>query len=374
MALTELKIQKLKPREKRYFLADGHGLYIAVMPTGEKYWYIRTWENGRERKKSLGRYPDIGLKEAREMRFNSGAQKEKSLPLGIIAEEWYQKRHVPSVTPQTACLTRSRLDRFILANFRERDINSITPRELVPVLQKIQQKNGLTVGYYVKNILSQIFQYAIAAGYCEWNPAAQISDALMPKAEVQHYSVIRTEQQAAEVMRAINNYSGSNVVKVGLMLLAHTFVRPGEMRLAQWPELDFDKCEWNIPAKRMKMRRPHVVPLSDQAVLLFKELRNITSHPLYCFALHGHNTPISHSLFCNALCKLGYGKGKMTPHGFRGMASTLLNERGFSPDVIERQLAHAEKNAVRAAYNQAEYLDERRRMMQYWSDFLSSLF
>jgi len=155
MSLSELKIQKLKPREKRYLVGDGRGLYIAVMPTGEKYWYSRTFENGRERKRSLGRYPDVSLKEARELKAKGfNLDKEKPLALGVVAEEWYIKRHKPAVSKWTAYLTRKRLDKFVLANFRERDIKAITPRELLPVLHKIQEKNGLTIGYCVKNILS----------------------------------------------------------------------------------------------------------------------------------------------------------------------------------------------------------------------------
>lgn len=373
MSLTEIKIQKLRARGKRYLVSDGHGLYIAVMPTGEKYWYVRTWENGRERKRSLGRYPDVSLKEARELRFSGGAVKEKSLPLGAVAEEWYVKRHVPSVSARTAYLTRSRLDRFILANFRERDIKAITPRELLPVLHKIQERSGLTIGYRVKSILSQIFDYAIAAGYCEWNPAAQAANALIPKNEPQHYAVIKNESQASEILRAVNSYAGSKVVKLGLLLLAHTFVRPGEMRRAEWSEIDFDKRVWIIPAEKMKMRRAHTVPLSPQAINLFQELRTFTVHDVYCFVLRGKDKYIGTSAFADALVKLGYGKGKFTPHGFRGMASTLLNENGFNRDVIERQLAHAENNQVRAAYNQAEYLDERRKMMDWWSEYLDKL-
>ncbi|MBQ4418912.1 MAG: tyrosine-type recombinase/integrase, partial [Synergistaceae bacterium] len=370
----ELTIQKLKPREKRYLVGDGRGLYIAVMPTGEKYWYSRTFENGRERKRSLGRYPDISLKEARGLKAKGfNLERGKSLAFGVVAEEWYLKRHKPAVSEWTAYLTRKRIDKFILANFRERDIKAITPRELLPVLHKIQEKNGLVIGYYVKGILSQIFEYAIAAGYCEWNPAAQIAKALIPKRETQHYSVVKTEQQAAEIMRAINSYNGTRVVKIGLLLLAHTFVRNSEMRLARWSEIDFDKRVWIIPAERMKMRREHIVPLSEQALSLFKELREFTTHEDYCFVLRGKNKPIGESSFSKALIKLGYGKGKFTPHGFRGMASTLLNEHNFNRDVIERQLAHVENNQVRAAYNQAEYLDERRKMLDWWSAYLENL-
>ena len=374
MALTELKVKNLKPKDKRYLVGDGQGLYIAVMPTGEKYWYYRTWKNGREHKYSLGRYPDVGLKQAREIKYSyRGRQKQTPALLSAVAEDWYTTRCVPADAKRTLRNKRSRLDRLVLPQFGGRDIKSITPRELTDYLQKVQKNRGIFIGYCVKNILSQIFQYALAAGLCEWNPAAQISGALIPRPESRHYAVVRTEDEARKVLRDVDAYPGNAVVRLGLLLLAHTFVRPGEMRLAQWSELDLDGAEWRIPAERMNMGREHVVPLSPQALALFRQLRGIVNHPIWCFVLPRHDAPIGASAFCLALKRLGYGKGRMTPHGFRGMASTLLNEHGFAPDVIERQLAHIPGNTVRAAYNRAEYLDERRRMMDWWGNYLDGL-
>ncbi|MBQ9526265.1 MAG: tyrosine-type recombinase/integrase [Fretibacterium sp.] len=374
MSLSELKIKNLKPRKSRYLVNDGQGLYIAVMPTGEKYWYVRTRDGGIERKHSLGRYPDIGLKEARELRYTmKSRQKETPTLLSAVAEEWYQTRCVPVLAEKTLRNKRSHLDRFILPLFGGRDIKKLTPQELKQTLQKIQHDRGPHVGHRVRGILSQIFRYAIASGLCDYNPAQQLVGALAPLPPSQHYSTVRTEDDARQILHAVSAYNGNPIIRLGLLLLAYTFVRPSEMRLAQWAELDLEKREWRIPASRMKMKRDHIVPLSTQTTALFSELRTLTRHPVWCFVLPTESRPLSSVVFHKAMRTMGYGTGKMTPHGFRGMASTLLNEHGFPPDVIERQLAHVEGNAVRAAYNRAEYLDQRRQMMQWWGDYLNKL-
>ena len=372
MSLSELKIKNLKPKEKRYLVNDGHGLYIAVMPTGEKYWYVRTREGGTEHKYSLGRYPNIGLKEARELRYTmKEKQKETPTLLSAVAEEWYQARCVPALSASTLKNKRSRLNRFILPLFGGRDIKSITPQEIKQAMTKVQNDHGLHAGHRARNILSEIFRYAIASGLCEYDPAQPLVRVLSPLPPAQHYSTIKTEDEARQVLRDVSAYSSNPVVRLGLLILAYTFVRPGEMRLAQWAEIDMEKQEWRIPAERMKMKREHIIPLSTQTLALFRQLRGLVLHPQWCFAVG--DKPISSVSFHRAMLRIGYGMGKMTPHGFRGMASTLLNEHGFPPDVIERQLAHVEGNAVRAAYNRAEYLDQRRQMMQWWGDYLDGL-
>ena len=374
MPLSELKIKNLKPRKSRYLVNDSQGLYIAVMPTGEKYWYVRTRKDGVEHKRSLGRYPDIGLKEARELRYTmKGGQKEVPTLLSAVAKEWYKTRCIPALADRTLRNKRSHLDRFILPLFGGRDIRSISPQELRQALAKIQSTRGLHTGHRVRGILSQIFRYAIASGLCEYDPAQQLVGALVPLPPNRHYSTVKTEDEAAQILHTVSAYDGNPIVRLGLLLLAYTFVRPGEMRLAQWAELDLEKREWRIPSDRMKMKREHIVPLSTQAAALFSKLRTLTRHPVWCFALPAENKPLSSVAFHKTMRMMGYGTGKMTPHGFRGMASTLLNEHGFPPDVIERQLAHVEGNQVRAAYNRAEYLDQRRDMMQWWGDFLDEL-
>ena len=370
--LTELKIKNLKPREKRYLVSDGQGLSITVMPSGEKYWYVRTWDHGKETKRVLGRYPDIGLKEARALRHTAEMRKDTPVIFSDIAEEWFKTRYATMNRPSTVRDTRGRLDKYILPAFGGRDAKNITPRDILLHVRSIQEK-APNQGARVRTLLSQIFRYAIAAGLVDWDPAAQVRGALPPLPPEQHRATVTDAASAAALLRTIDEYKGNQIVRLGLLLLAYTFVRPSEMRCAEWSEIDFNSMLWAIPAERMKMKREHVVPLSTQAVVLFHQLRRLSSHPVYCFALPSNDKPISKTTFSVTMCRLGYGVGKATPHSFRGMASTLLNENGFPPDVIERQLAHVEKNAVRAAYNHAEYLPERRKMMQWWADYLERL-
>lgn len=372
MALSELKIKNLKPKDKRYLVGDGRGLYIAVMPTGEKYWYYRTWENGKEKKRSLGRYPDVSLKEARELKYKpQDKPKPKRELFGPVLEDWFRTRYRPACCEQRIKNTRSVIDRLVLPALSTRSIKEITPRDIFELIEPIAEKSPY-VGHHVKSVVNAVFNYAVAAGLCEWNPAAQVNGALAPYRPVNHFSTVQTEAQARALLKAIDDFGGNAVLRIALLLLAYVFVRPGELRFARWSEIDFEKAEWRIPAERMKMRRSHIVPLSPQALSLFRELHALVSHETYCFVLPFRDKPIGSVALNQVMYRLDYD-GKATPHSFRGMASTLLNEHGFPPDVIERQLAHVETNAVRAAYNRAEYMDERRKMMNWWSDYLDSL-
>lgn len=372
MALTELKIKNLKPRDKRYLVNDGQGLYIAVMPTGEKYWYVRTWKEGKEHKRSIGRYPDIGLKEARELKYKpQEPDDEKKVLFASVLEEWYQGLYLPSCAKNTARATRSFIDKYVLPSLGSCPLKDIAPRQVFEIIRPLAETRR-AVPYRVRSIISHVFQYAIASGLCEWDPAAQVSGALTPYRSEQHRSTIQTEDQARALMKSIDTWQGNPILRLALFLLAYTFVRPSELRLSQWPEIDMGKREWRIPAERMKMKRGHIVPLSTQALEMFRQLRELSSHPVWCFCSPVTNAAFSESTLLGAAHSLSY-EGRFTPHGFRGMASTLLNEHGFPPDVIERQLAHVEGNAVRAAYNRAEYLDQRRQMMQWWGDYLDEL-
>ena len=265
------------------------------------------------------------------------------------------------------------MDRLIIPELGKMNIAEIEPQDVYRLCRKIQDES-IHIGARARGLISRIFQHAIAAGVCKWDPASQTVGALLPPPPAEHYSVIRTADEAAAVLRGIDRYEKNDIIRIGLLLLAYTFVRPDEMRLARWQEIDFEAGLWNIPAERMKMKRPHIVPLSPQAAELFHRLHFLTLHPEICFFSPPWGAAISRPRFSVAMRKIGQKEGwKMTPHGFRGMASTLLNEHGFSPDVIERQLAHAERNAVRGAYNQAEYLDERRKMMNWWGEYLEKL-
>ena len=350
----------------------GRGLSITVMPSGEKYWYVRTWDHGKETKRALGRYPDISLKEARALRHTAELRKDTPVVFADIAKEWFTTHYSVVNRPSTVLVTQNRMNKYVLPVFGGRDIKSITPRDVLLHVRSIQEK-APNQGARVRTLLSQIFRYAIAAGLVDWDPADQVRGALLPLPPEQHRATVTDVASAAALLRAINEYEGNQIVRLGLLLLAYTFVRPTEMRCAEWSEINFNSALWTIPAERMKMKREHVVPLSTQVVALFHQLRKLSSHPLYCFALPCKDKPISKTTFSVTMCRLGYGVGKGTPHSFRGLASTLLNENGFPPDVIERQLAHVERNAVRGAYNQAEYLPERQKMMQWWADYLDEL-
>ena len=372
--LTELKIKSLKPRKERWAIADGRGLYLVVMPTGEKYWYHRTWKDGKETKRALGRWPDIGLKEARELNYTRRApQKETPLILSTVAEDWWKVRCIPSLRPTTLKCKGYFLNGLVLPELGGRDMRTLTPQDALAFIRRAQETHGAHTGHRAKIILSQIFRFAIAAGLVDWDPTAQIAGALPPLPPSQHWSVVATEDEARHVLQTIDRWGGPRIIRLGLLLLAYTFVRPGEMAGARWQELDFEKEEWRIPPERMKMRREHVVPLSPQALALFRQLREATRHPVWCFVAHGMDAPYPPKSFSYHMRKMGFGKGKMTPHGFRGMASTLLNEHGFRPDAIERQLAHIEPNAVRAAYDRAEHMEERRKMMQWWGGYLERI-
>lgn len=376
MALTEKQVQNLKPRKgvDRYRVCDGRGLYCVVMASGRKFWSARVTKGGKTRWVSLGEYPEVSLKEAREKRYTlTQKAKDRRALFGEIAEAWYTDRYAPTVGEKAAKSTRSYLDRFILPELGRMNVTEIEPQDVYRLCRGIQG-DSVHTGARVRGLISRIFQHAIAAGVCQWDPASQIAGALLPPPPGAHYAVVKTEDEAAAVLRGVDRYEKNSIVRIGLLLLAYTFVRPDEMRLAQWPEIDFTAGLWTIPAERMKMRREHIVPLSTQAAALFGELHMLTMHPRICFFSPSYGAAISRPRFSEAMRKIGLKEGwKMTPHGFRGMASTLLNSHGFPPDVIERQLAHAESNAVRAAYNQAEYLDERRRMMQWWGDYLETL-
>ena len=374
MKLSELKIKNLKPGKGRRFIADGHGLYLAVMPTGEKYWYRREWKDNRERKWSLGHWPEVSLKQARELNYTMRCpQKDAPVILADVVRDWWAARCEPVLAPKTLKTKRYHLHTVMLPALGGRDMKALGPQDVLAFVRKVQADRGLNVAHRVKSVLSQVFRYAIASGLVDWDPTAQIAGALTPLPAPQHRSTVGTEDQARDVLRAIDAYGGNRLARVGLLLLAHTFVRPGEMLYVQWPELDLEGGEWRIPPERMKMRRPHIVPLSPQARALFVELRSMSAHPLWCFIAPGEEKPFTDGFFAYHLRRMGYGTGKMTPHAFRGMASTLLNEHGFRPDAIERQLAHAEPNAVRAAYDRAEHLDERRRMMDWWGEYVDGL-
>jgi integrase len=387
--LTAVEVRNAKPRGKPYKLFDGAGLYLEVTPNGARYWRLKYRFGGKEKRLALGVYPRVSIAEARERRdgahrllrdggdpsaLKQAAKREAKLSEGsafrIVAEEWISKQRSRWQPGHAEAVARS-LDMNIFPELGHRPIEEIEAPELRAVLQKIENRGAHEVRQRVQQRVGAVFRYGIATGRCLRNPAPDLRGAFTSP-RVRHYSALN-EKELPEFLAKLDAYDGEPVTKFALRLLLLTFVRTGELRAAEWAEFDEDSAEWRIPAARMKMRDVHVVPLSRQALLLLKKLKPLTGAARFVFP-HWTNPArcMSENTILGALYRMGY-HGRATGHGFRGTASTILNEMGFAPDCIERQLAHAERNKVRAAYNHAQYLPERRRMMQRWPDTLDAL-
>lgn len=390
MALTDTQIKNAKPRDKAYVLNDGRGLNLEVSPKGGKWWRLRYTFSGKPNRLSLGIYPDISLAQARERRdearklvaqgvdpaaVRKGEAAERQA-LGetfqAIAEEWFQEfRHTWTEDTAETIISRLRMDVFPYLGTRP--IREITPPELLAVIRRIAARGAVETARRDLQKCGQIFRYAVATGRAERDITADLRGAIPPPTQ-RHFASIHSPTEIGELLRAIDAYRGSPVTRCALKLAPLTFVRPGELRRAEWSEIDLDKAEWRIPAAKMKMRELHIVPLSRQALEALREIQPITGESAYVFpGGRSYARPMSENAVLAALRRMGYERGEMTGHGFRSMASTLLHEQGWQSDVIERQLAHGERNKVKAAYNFAQHLPERRRMMQAWADYLDAL-
>ena len=386
MSLTDIQIKQLRPREKRYMIRDDRGLYIEIMPSGNKHWRLRYWEDGKERKLDLGQYPGVSAREARNKRDEINLNREKGISpreekkripaFEEISREWHGQNIEPSKSPGYSHKVITLLTKYMFPQIGARPINEITAPEILIPLRVIEMHGKNETAHAVRQITSQVFRYAIATGLVNRDPATDLRGALAP-IKVKHRAAITDPRKVKELIQAMEAFEGSMVVKSALWFSAYTFQRPGEVRKSVWHEIDFEAAIWRIPDERMKEREPHLVPLSRQALEILKSLKPFTGAGKYIFPsirTEGRgNIPMSENTIVAAIRRLGFGKDEMCAHGFRGMASTILNEQGWPPDVIERALAHAEGNSVRAAYNQARWLPERRRMMQWWSDWLDSL-
>lgn len=370
-------------------LPDGDGLYLWIYLDGRKYWRQRYWQAGKEKSLSLGVYPKVTLSDARkkrdELRKQLGADLDPSAErkatnlrkklaaensFEAVAREWYGKQ-LHTWVPHHASDVKRRLENNIFPSIGKRPIAEIQAPELLETIRKIEARGAYDLAHRVLQVCGQVFRYGIATGRCTRNLSTDLRGALTPHKK-QHQAAVRPDE-LPELLRAIARYdeTGDKQTRLALQLLALTFVRTNELIGADWLEFDLNNALWIIPAWRMKMKAEHVVPLSRQAVLILSELKEISGSSRFVFPGRNRDKPISNNTMLFALYRLGY-KGKMTGHGFRAVASTILNETGFSPDVIERQLAHCERNEVRGAYNRAEYLPERKRMMQHWADCLES--
>ncbi len=289
-----------------------------------------------------------------------------------VAREWFIK-HSPSWAESHSKKIIRRLELYIFPWLGSRPISEITPPELLSVLRRIESRGILETAHRAQQNCGKVFRYAIATGRAERDPAADLRGALVP---VRHgrMATITEPKRIGELLRAIDGYEGTPVAKCALRLAPLVFVRPGELRHAEWTEIDLDNADWRIPAEKMKMKDPHIVPLSKQAVEVLNEIQPITGQGRYVFpSIRTNSRPMSENTVLAALRRMGYTKEEMSGHGFRAMASTVLHEQGWPSDIIERQLAHAERNSIKAAYNHAQHLPERRRMMQAWADYLDSL-
>ena len=389
MALSDAKVRNAKPLAKSYKITDGQGLFLQVNPTGSKYWRLKYHFAGKEKLLALGVYPDVSLEDAREKRGNarkilavggdpSKAKQEAKRKLlaavensfELVAREWFLKQK-KEWKPNTTKTVLNRLENDILPKLGSRPVAEINAPEVLAMLRAIEKRGALDMAKRAMQTTGQVFMYAIATGRAVRNPVPDLRGAL-ETAPSKHRAYLK-EAELPEFLRMLETYDGHPETKLAIRFLMLTFVRTIEMRAAEWQEINFEKAEWRIPPSRMKMKEEHIVPLSRQAIAVLKALNGYSGNRHYLFPKQSKYTGfMSENTVLYALYRLGY-HSRATGHGFRSTASTILNENGFSPDVIERQLAHGERNKVRAAYNHAQYLPERRKMMQWWADYLDKI-
>ena len=391
MTLTVVEIKSAKLKEKPYKMADEKGLYLLVNPNGSKLWKFKYRFSGVEKKLSFGAFPDVSLAAAREARDEARRQLTNTIDPGIlknsikrskkmaeensfeaVAREWHAK-FTPKWSKNHGERILIRLEQNIFPWIGKSSINEVTAPEILSALRRIENRGAVETAHRVSQICGQVFRYASVIGKAERNPAADLRGALAPVKQKHHASIIDSVE-IGKLLNAISEYRGNFITKCALQLAPLFFVRPGELRHAEWSEFDLQKAEWRIPAEKMKMKEQHIVPLATQAIEIIQELHAYTGSGKYLFpSLRSATRPMSENTVLAALRRLGYSSAEMTGHGFRSIASTLLNEHGWNRDAIERQLAHAERNNIRAAYNYAEYLPERRNMMQWWAQHLDKL-
>ncbi|MEI7252562.1 tyrosine-type recombinase/integrase [Pectobacterium versatile] len=393
MPLTDAKIRNTKSTNKPIKLADGGGLYLEVRPSGSKLWRYRYRIAGKENVFALGEYPTLSLAEARTEHDKARAlvkhavhpahhrQLERMVShsanantFEVVAREWIDKKS-PDWTPYYLRQVERFLAADVLPAIGKLPIKNVKAAHLLEIIKRIEERGAETVALLVRQWSSAIFRYAVATLRADGDPAAALKGAVRrPKVE-HHKPLSRTD--IADFIKALNRYGGYRTTVIALELMLLTFVRTVELRKAEWNEFDLDGAEWRIPAGRMKMREEHIVPLSTQAIVLLRELQTYTGGRGWLFPNYRNPKDCMTATTLNrALERMGFnGKDSIgfSAHGFRATASTILNEMGYRPDVIERQLAHTERNKVRASYNRAEYLDERRKMMQVWADFVCNL-
>ncbi|EFF9876923.1 tyrosine-type recombinase/integrase, partial [Escherichia coli] len=383
MPLNDMQIRRAKPEAKAYTLGDGQGLPLLVEPNGSKSWRFRYRYAGKPKMISLGVYPTITLAEARARRDEarkivaegknpSEVRKEQKLALRIqsenafekIAREWHQMKSAKWSAGYASDIIEA-FQNDIFPYVGTRPVGEIKPLELLNVLRKIEKRGALEKMRKVRQRCSEVFRYAIATGRAEFNPAADLSSALEVH-KSNHFPFLKSDE-IPDFLRALDSYAGSRLVQIATKLLMVTGVRTIELRAALWQEFDLDNAIWEIPAERMKMRRPHLVPLSTQVLGFLNELKSMTGNYRYVFpGRNDPNKPMSEASVNQLIKRIGYA-GKLTGHGFRHTLSTILHENGFNTAWIEMQLAHVDKNTIRGVYNHAQYIEDRKKMMQWYS-------
>jgi len=393
--LSDTKLRNAKPRERPYKLFDSDGLFVIVTPNGGRWWRQRYRWAGKEQLLSLGTYPEVSLAAARERSGEIRKQVANEIDPSASRQEEKAARRSAAETTYKAIFREwlaetgkarkwtadhiERVDRRFEVHFHPwlgpKPIADVTDDDVLACLRRMKDRDLLDTAHRALSENDALFRYAKRNKLVKHNVVADLRGPdTLPKVKVTHHASLTDPAQVGGLLRAIDNYHGGFVVKCALKFAPLVFVRPGEIRMATWSEFDLDKAEWRIPAERMKMREQHIVPLSKQALAILHELHPLTGPEGLVFPqARNASRPLSENTLNVGLRACGYTKEQQTAHGFRSMASTLLNERGFNRDWIERQLAHGERDNSRGSYNFAEYLPERRRMMQEWADYLHTL-
>ena len=387
MPLSDISIRRAKPEAKPKKLFDSNGLYLLISPKGSRYWRWKYRILGKEKLMALGVYPAVSLALARQLRDEAKkllVQKIDPSPhkktqniaddfdtFESVAREWLTKREwVDSYRVKVVAW----LENDVFPWIGKQKINTLEAPDFLVVARRVEQRGAIESAHRINQNCGQIMRYAIATGRAKRNPVSDLRGALKAPPE-RHYPAITNPRELGQLLRAIDGYKGSFIVRCALYLAPLLFLRPGELRKAEWSEFDFDISAWNIPADRMKMRRPHLVPLPTQAVAALKELQPLTSKGIFVFpSARSNKRPMSDNAVNAGLRRLGYESGTVTGHGFRATARTILDEvLGFRPDIIEHQLAHTVRDPNGRAYNRTTHLDSRKDMMQCWADYLDKL-
>ena len=392
MPLTDIAIRRAQPSKKSRKIFDGRGLYLEVAPRGGKWWRFKYRFRGKEKRLSLGVYPDVSLKEARQrcedarrtlsreidpsehrQALKAARVQEASNSFEAVAREWLEK-HTPNWTPSHSSRINSQLERDVFPWIGGKPVAAVTPSQLLAVVRRVEQRGALEPAHRALRNCGQIFRYAVATGRANNDPAGVLRGAL-PPVKRGHFAALTDPKTIGPLLRVLDGYEGSLIVRCALRLAPLVFVRPGELRRAEWSDIDLEAAEWRFTVT--KTETSHLVPLSRQVIEILREIYPLTGQGRFVFPsarTPRGDRPMSENAVLAALRRMGVGKEEMTGHGFRAMARTLLDEElGFRPDHIELQLAHVVRDPLGRAYNRTTHLPERRKMMQAWADYLDQL-